>query len=272
MTILHMLKGILSLFRTFLTKSSNDTILIDTYYFQLTLREALLSIVFAAFFLISGFWVSDKLSNKISETNQIYLHSLEIEEPDLFSYSIRTEAGTAFVHGKLIALDPVTLDEQGQYLYIHKNTERYTMHTKIVTHSDGKRTWTTTETYWTWDNVKNENVHATKLKFCDTEIEYGKIALPDKKYLCTVYDKQNSHLRYIYNIIPQENDGVLFTSFKDKSFTSGRWLNCSSAKEGKESLIQSANGWLTLFWVMWGLAGCFVIGTFIVMDNEWMDN
>lgn len=274
MTILNILKKILSMFRTFLSKSSKDVILIHSweFNFELTLREFLLSIVFAAFFLISGLWVSDKISNKISETNQIYLHAIEIEEPNLFSYSISTEAGTAFVHGKLVALDPVTLDGQGPYLLIRKDTERHTMHTRVVTHSDGKRTWTTTETYWTWDNIKNENVYASKLKFCDTEIDYGEIDLPSKKYLCTIYDKQNSNLRYIYNIIPKENDGVLFTTFSEGSFSSGKWIECNSAKEGKNSLIASTDGWLIFFWTLWGVLGCGVIGTFIIVDNQWLDN
>lgn len=49
---------------------------------------------------------------------------------------MRTNAGNAFVYGDLKAVDTVTYPEiGGEYIYIEKVKERYTMHTRQVAHT-----------------------------------------------------------------------------------------------------------------------------------------
>lgn len=270
MNILHTLKKTLSQLVDFLTKKEKDIILYDDWEWSLTLRELLLSIIIIAVFLIIGFFATDKITNWVSERNQVYLHAVEIDNPEIFDYSIRTEVGNAFVHGDLIAVDPVSVQNKGPYLYIYRRTEKYTQHTRVIHHSDGKRSWTTTEIYWTWDYYGSAEWHCTKIKFCNKELDYGAIDLPGTQYLCT--ESTGYHLRDKYYIIPAKNTGVLFTTFKDKTLTHGSWFNVPNTKVAKEQCIDSGMGWYFGFWILWVALMMGSVGVFVYMDNQWLNN
>lgn len=124
--------------------------------FEITKREVLASIAIIAMLLIVGLGISDKISDKIADKNEKYNKAIKIESKELFDYGMRTDVGNAFVYGELKAVDPVTYPEiNGEYMYVEKVKERYTMHTRTVTYTTGsgknRMTHTRTEHYWTWD-------------------------------------------------------------------------------------------------------------------------
>lgn len=99
-----------------------------------------------------------------------YNKAIKIESQELFEYGMRTNAGNAFVYGDLKAVDTVTYPEiGGEYIYIEKVKERYTMHTRQVAHTttmNGKtHTYYTTETYWTWDYAGSEERICDEISF-----------------------------------------------------------------------------------------------------------
>ena len=112
--------------------------------------------------LIIGFYISGKISEHHQDENSIYNKAMKIKQQDIFEYSMKTNVGNAFVEGELIALNPVTYDKlKGEYLYIKRVKERYTMHTRVV--KSGKST--RVQTYWTWDYIGKEDKISDRLSF-----------------------------------------------------------------------------------------------------------
>ena len=117
--------------------------------FEITKREILVSVSIVAIMLLIGVLIAGKISDYQLDKNEKYNKAIKIESQELFEYGMRTNAGNAFVYGDLKAVDTVTYPEiGGEYIYIEKVKERYTMHTRQVAHTttmNGK-----THTYYTF--------------------------------------------------------------------------------------------------------------------------
>ena len=150
---------------------------------EITKREVILSISIIAIGLILGIIISGKLSDRAKDKNSIYNKATHIESKELFEYAIRTNIGNAFVYGDLISLDPVTYDEiDGEYMYLKKVKEQYTMHTRTVTTKDSKgKTKTKIETYYTWDEVAAIKKESTKVTFLGLKYDYNKFKLREAR-------------------------------------------------------------------------------------------
>ena len=135
--------------------------------FEITKREILASISIIAVMILFGILISSKISEHQMDKNEIYNKAVKIESQEMFQYGMDTNVGNAFVYGDLKAVDTVTYPEiGGEYMYAEKIKERYTMHTRTVTHTDGKgHSYTTTETYWTWDKVGSEDIKCKEISF-----------------------------------------------------------------------------------------------------------
>lgn len=132
--------------------------------FEITKREILASICIIVFFLLSGMFFTNKISDSVLDSNEKYNKAVKIEGTDLFQYGMDTNVGNAFVYGTLEVIDPVTFPEiGGEYMYINKVKEKYTKHTRVVTYTDSDgETRTKTETYWSWDVVGSESKSCKK--------------------------------------------------------------------------------------------------------------
>lgn len=134
--------------------------------FEITKREILASISIIAIFLLIGVLISGKISEHQIEENEKYNKAVKIENTDLFQYGMDTNIGNAFVYGDLKAVDTVTYNEiGGKYMYVKKVKEKYTMHTRRVSHGSGKHRYYTTQTYWTWDYAGKESKKCKENKF-----------------------------------------------------------------------------------------------------------
>lgn len=104
--------------------------------FEITKREILVSVSIVAIMLLIGVLNAGKISDYQLDKNEKYNKAIKIESQELFEYGMRTNAGNAFVYGDLKAVDTVTYPEiGGEYIYIEKVKERYTMHTRQVAHT-----------------------------------------------------------------------------------------------------------------------------------------
>ena len=126
--------------------------------FEITKREILASISIIAVMILFGILISSKISEHQMDKNEIYNKAVKIESQEMFQYGMDTNVGNAFVYGDLKAVDTVTYPEiGGEYMYVERVKERYTMHTRQVAHTrtvNGKsQTYYTTDTYWNWDRV-----------------------------------------------------------------------------------------------------------------------
>ena len=152
------------------------------------------------------------------DKNEIYNKAVKIESQEMFQYGMDTNVGNAFVYGDLKAVDTVTYPEiGGEYMYVEKVKEKYTMHTRIVTHSNGKTTYTTTETYWTWDRVGSEDIKCKEILFCGITFNSSKFDIPCKDYIDTI--KKSRHIRYKYYGTKTKFTGTIFTELKDKTIS-----------------------------------------------------
>ena len=161
---------------------------------EITVREIIASISIIVILLLFGFLIGDAIQEKHMDKNEAYNKAVKIESSDMFEYGMRTNVGNAFVYGDLKAVDTVTYPEiGGEYIYVEKVKERYTMHTRTVTTTVNGRTQTRTETYWTWDRVGSEDIQCDSITFLGVVFDSDKIELPTSEYIKTI--KESSHVR-----------------------------------------------------------------------------
>lgn len=237
--------------------------------FEITKREILASISIIAVMILFGILISSKISEHQMDKNEIYNKAVKIESQEMFQYGMDTNVGNAFVYGDLKAVDTVTYPEiSGEYMYVEKVKERYTRHTRQVRHSNGKTTWYTTETYWTWDRVGSEDIKCKQISFCDIVFPNNKIEMPGTDYIDTI--KESSHVRYKYYGVRTKYTGTIFTDLRDKTISdNSNFYNNSTIDETIEYLESSVG--TVIFWIFWViLIGLAVFG-FYYLDNRWLD-
>lgn len=241
---------------------------------KITKREILFSVIIIALMLVIGIVIHGKISDNLMEKHQKYYTALQIQEDeDLFSYGMRTDIGNAFVYGDLKAVDTVSYEDiKGEYSYIKKVKERYTMHTRTVTYTTGsgksRQTHTRVETYWTWDYVDSESKHCNEISFLNTTFPYGTIPFPSEKYIDTVY--KGGNIRYVYYGIGTKYTGTIYTQLGNDTISNTEFYNDKNIESTIE--IMTSNFPLVIFWIVWiiVIAGCVFM--FYIFDNKWLEN
>lgn len=237
--------------------------------FEITKREILASISIIAAMILFGILISSTISEYQMDKNEIYNKAVKIESQEMFQYGMDTNVGNAFVYGDLKAVDTVTYPEiSGEYMYVEKVKEKYTRHTRKVRHSNGKITWYTTKTYWTWDRVGSEDIKCKEVSFCGVNFASNKIDLHGTDYIDTI--KESSHVRYKYYGVGTEYKGTIFTDLRDKTIPDNTsFYNNSTIEETIERLESDFP--IIIFWIFWViLIGGMVFG-FYYLDNRWLD-
>lgn len=146
-------------------------------------REILVSIIIALISIMIGIFISGKISDSQDAGRESYQKAIQIEEPEIFRHCMSVNSGDGLIYGELKAVDTVSDPKiKGEWLYLSKKTQRYTMHTRTV--HTGKTT--RIETYWTWDTISVEELHSKRVSFCGVEFSYEKINRPDSHYIDTV--------------------------------------------------------------------------------------
>lgn len=237
--------------------------------FEITKREIVASISIIAVMFLIGVLISSKISDWQINQNDKYNKAAKIQSTDLFQYGMETNVGNAFVYGELKAVDTVTYPEiGGKYIYVKKVKEKYTRHTRRVAHKSGKRTYYTTETYWTWDYVGKESKKAKKINFCGIDFKSNKIVLPDDEYIDTV--KESSRIRYKYYGVGTKYKGTIFTALKDKTISDKSvFYNNRDISETVKHLESDMP--LILFRIGWILLTGLVVFGFYYLDNNWLE-
>jgi hypothetical protein len=242
---------------------------------KITKREVIVSISIIAVMLMIGLWISSTITQSCEESNEKYYKAVKITDQDLFSYGMRTNVGNAFVYGDLKAVDPVTYPEiGGEYMYVKKIKEEYTRHTRVVTKTrtvNGKtQTYTTTETYWTWDEVDRDSISCDTVTFLGEEFDIDKIDIPGSHHIETIY--KWSDVRYVYHAIDAHYTGTIFTDLRDGTISDDTpFYKDADIPQTLEHLEQSGTGWVILFWVLWVLlTGALTYG-FYYLDNKWLE-
>lgn len=241
------------------------------YDFKITKREILFSVVILSIMLLLGVVIHGNINDRLMLEYQKYNTALQIDnDSELFAYGMKTNVGNAFIYGDLKAVDTVTYPEiGGEYMYIQKIKEKYTMHTRTVTTTVNGKTTTRVETYWTWDRVGSEDQKCKEVSFCDVIFKSNKINLPSSDYIKTI--KKSSHIRYKYYGVKTKYTGTIFAELKDSTMPDNtKFYNNMNIEETMESL---KSGWqLIVFWIFWiALTGGCMYG-FYYIDNNWLED
>lgn len=255
-------------------KGKGQKVIYDGFGWEITVREAVFSVAILFLMLMIGFFLSEKIASSLDEQNQEYYQAVKIDEDtEVFQYGMRTNIGNAFVSGVLEAVDPVTYPEiGGEYAYVEKIKEEYTKHTETVYERDdeGIITGSHTETYWTWDEVGQEEIHCGSIRFLEAEFEYGKIPFPDSYYLDTI--KESSEIRYQYYVVDTSYQGAIYADLRDKTVNDAVFVKDCNAHEAEERLISKGKAALVEFWIFWILLTGATIYGFCYLDNKWLED
>ena len=241
--------------------------------FEITKREIIASISIIAVMILIGVLISEKISEHQMDKNEVYNKAVKIESTDLFQYSMDTNVGNAFVYGDLKAVDTVTYPEiGGEYMYVEKVKEKYTIHTRQVAHTrtvNGKsQTYYTTETYWTWDRVSSEDKKCKEISFCGITFKSNKFDIPGTDYIDTI--KESSHIRYKYYGTGTKFTGTIFTELKDKTISDNtNFYNNMNIEETVERL--ESGGGEIIFWILWIILIIICVFGFYYLDNKWLE-
>lgn len=236
-------------------------------------REIICSIVIVAVMLIIGFWISENIRESMLERYQEYDTAIQIDQEEMFRYGMRTNAGNAFVYGKLKTLDPVNFSElSGEYSYIKKEEQKYRKHWRIVTEtyrdSNGeKHTRKVKEEYWTWDTMRTETKTATKISYLNVEFKYEKIDFP-RSQLVEILNT-GYHRRNVYYGTGTEFKGTIFTNLKKNTINDTSFYENQTITETIENLESGYEIWL--FWIGWWILTAIVVVGFCYLENRWLD-
>lgn len=241
--------------------------------FEITFREILASISIIAVMLTIGFLISEKISQRYVDSNEIYNKALKIEnDEDVFQHGMDTNIGNAFIHGELKAIDTVTFSEiDREYMYVKKVEEHYNMHTRTYTTTDGKgHTHVHTQTYWSWDYAGKETKKCKELSFCGVKFKSEKINIPRASYIQTI--KKSSHVRFKYYGVETKYTGTIFAELKDGTIPDDScFYENKSIDETVDELVSNGKVAQIIFWVIWIILIIGVIFGFYYLDNEWLE-
>lgn len=240
---------------------------------EVTKRELIFSAVILSVMIVLGILIYGNIKEYETDRNAIYNKAVKFEDSDLFKYGMRTNVGNAFISGELKAVDPVTFDEvDGRYLSIKKVEERYNRHTRTVTSTtvvNGKpKTTTRTEVYYSWDYAGKEERNATKVLFNDIEFDASKFDLPGYMHIDT--QKVSSHVRYVYEGVPSEMIGSVFTKLENNTISDDTTFY-------KDTTIEDLYGYLSvdiyggIFIVAWTILTGIILFVFFYAENKWLE-
>ena len=237
--------------------------------FEITTREILASISIVAVLILIGVLISSKISEHQMDENEIYNKAVKIESSDIFEYGMETNVGNAFVYGDLQAVDTVTYPEiSGEYMYIEKVKEEYTMHTHMVTTTVNGKPQTRTETYWTWDEVGSEDKKCKEISFCGIVFNSGKFIIPSAEYIETV--KESSHVRYKYYATATSFKGTIFTDLRNNTISDDTKFYDDMTIDDTVENLESGIG-IVIFWFAWSVLIIVCVYGFYKLDNDWLE-
>ena len=236
---------------------------------EITKREIIVSIAIVCVMLVFGLLIQQSIRTSITNQNKEYEHAIQIEDSDTFEYAMRTNIGNAFVYGKLVAVNPVVNDELGgEWMWIKKVEEKYTMHTRTVIVKEGKQTRTKIEHYWTWDRVGAKSWHSKNVNFLGKEFPYEIITNIGYGYIRT---DTYGDTRYRWYASKVEHEGTIYTKLVDGTITKAEFHEGKTVKETFDSMVKSSTVYIVAFWIFWGLLTAVLCIIFYSFKNKWLN-
>ena len=242
---------------------------------EVTKREIIVAISIFLVMISIGIIIKNNIEDIINVKNEKYYKALKIDNnEDMFKYAIQTNVGYTLAQGNVQAIDPVEKDIEGQYLYLEKNTEVYTKHTRVVEHTrevgNTTETYYTTEEYWTWDRVDREEYHVDKFKYLGIEFNYEDIRFHNTSYQKTI--DVDYYTRYVYYGIPSEFQGCLFSKIEDNQCKDIEFKCNTTIEDVIESKKKEAGISSAVFIVVWIFLSIAAAIGYVYLDNKYLED
>lgn len=245
-------------------------------------REVLFSVIIVLVMIFIGIFVSDAILQGAVSKSESYRTATVIKNTDQFYYGMDTNFGNVLVYGDVSSNSSVTYDEiGGGFIYIEKNKEEYTRHTRTVTKTDsnGKKR-TETEVYYTWDHVWSDRRHVEEIIFQGRTFPYESIELPAERLNLDSVGVDNrmnyiyvgSDDRYYYNVVPMPMTGTIYTSLQNGTINdSSALFRDMTPEQVIAHMEQNETIYTVVFWVIWVLLTCGAVCAFLYLENKWLD-
>ncbi len=258
--------------------------------FEITLREALVSI--AIFLILSG--VGYFIYGSIDNTSTIKKYEaaqIVNDDKQVMDYLINTEYGNMLVYStfKTNNENAVSFDElNGSYSYIAKVKEEYNRHTRNVCTTDSKgKSKCHTEVYYSWDYEDKEEKQANNIDFLGHQfnghdlirkINEDRLPLSEEVYKGTYKEIKNNYVymdnktRYYYNFIPAEFKATVFLDTrKDDPLNQYELYYENNPEQVIESIQSRSLFIMALFIVVWLIVIGFAIYGYVYLDNNYLE-
>lgn len=235
-------------------------------------REMAFSVAIVFVMVALGFLIGSKISDHIAETNEKFTTAAQITDDEQFQYALATDFGNVIAYGNLVAEQPVSADDlDGEYAQLTKITEQYTMHTRVVTSTDGKgHTYTRTEVYWTWDRVKREEDSTETFSFMGVSFPADKFFVSTHRQGSMIYD--NSELRHYYVVADASMVGSVHTRIKDHMIADDNEFYADTEPQAVvDRAVKNAGVLVVMFWAFWIALTCGAVYGFCALENRWLD-
>ncbi|MHC5250425.1 hypothetical protein [Enterococcus sp. LJL90] len=244
---------------------------------EITKRELIVCVIISLILLAGGFLLSNKILESSVDQEKVYATAIKIREKAEYDYSLKTQQGNIMVSASFTAIDPVSFDEiDGEYAYVSKTKEVYTMHTREVAEydSDGKLKGYRTEVYWTWDYYGTEEKQSNTLSFYENQYDSSLFSLiPTSSYGDYYYER--SDVRYYYRVVPKTFEA----SFIAKTAEDGiKPINSKKIELSTRTLDEMITHGKNIvrtntiyFWIFWILIIIAVNLGFVYFDNKYLE-
>lgn len=242
----------------------------------ITPREIIFSIFIVGILYTIGFFIAGAIDKKVSEKNLHYRQAIQIRDSGIeLKQASETDVGNAFVEGDFRTVDPVTWDGlEGEHLYIRRDKERYTMHTRTVhytvTDSKGRsHTRTRTEHYWTWDVVGSDSRMARNITLCGNEYPTSTF---NYDYIHKDVQKKDTGFRTrdVFYYKPKNFRGVIFAQLKEGTILGRPTIEPNTTIEQFYEVCTTSY-MKPIFWILWWIFIAICVCGFVAIENRWLE-
>lgn len=283
-------------------RRSDDEILIEGNSFDVTKREALVSVILVLLLLCIAILTTVKVSDNVQVHNEEVGRILCIETPELFKHSAETNVGDVIANAEIQCVDPVTIDGvKGEYSYIHYRYEEEHYKSREVTETktrtvgydkDGNPitetyTETHTEWYWEWDLEKWEDITSSKILINGIPYEdktpsrYFKSSYAnadnyegDYSQISSQYIYLSTHKRISYELGELTSSGIIKCNLGDNSVKEidRYYYGELDPHTIRESLKHNETALIIGTWIGFAVLTAAVVTIFVHFENNWLYN
>lgn len=237
---------------------------------EITKREIIVCVAIIALWICVTVGIDHIVTQSASDKAIKYEQAVHVESSDMFSHAINTDLGDVLAYGWVKTIDPVGYDDIGKdYMSASWVKERYTMHTRTVTHSNGKGgTYTTIETYYTWDAVDRDQMTSKNVEYLGQKIPTKEIQV-GKEYIKTV--KDGLCVRYKYYGTPKKFKATMLINAKGKANVESTYMDKNIEEVIKEKW-ESIKFVHVITWIISMILMCLTVYGFVYLDNDWLNS